>query len=140
MSVDCAVVGRRLDAKRIGASVRTSAAMRPSPAISRSIARRIQRQATEVGHSPARAGAVSTLDVPFQLAVRGSSGAAAALVWPSAHSSQSSPNSSHGCCVRIVPLPQARSSAGQYLSHPQQMRSGCGGRSGIFDIVALIRR
>jgi len=47
------------------------------------------------------------------------------------HSSQSSPNSSHGCCVRIVPLPHPRSSAGQYLSHPQQMRSGCIGRRGF---------
>jgi ABC-type transport system involved in cytochrome bd biosynthesis fused ATPase/permease subunit len=38
--------------------------------------------------------------------------------------SQSSPNSSCGCGVRIVPLPHARSSAGQNLSHPQQILSG----------------
>jgi hypothetical protein len=36
----------------------------------------------------------------------------------------SSPNSSQGCGVRMVPLPHARSSAGQYLSQPQQTRSG----------------
>jgi hypothetical protein len=46
------------------------------------------------------------------------------------HSIQSGPNSSIGWGVRMVPLPHARSSAGQYLSHPQQMRSGFFGCSG----------
>ena len=46
-------------------------------------------------------------------------------------SAQSSPKSSAGCGVRMVPLPQRRSLAGQYLSHPQQMRSGFLGRSAI---------
>lgn len=46
---------------------------------------------------------------------------------------QSSPKSSAGCGVRMVPLPQRRSLAGQYLSHPQQMRSGFLGRSGSLD-------
>src|SRR5579872_5583619 len=50
----------------------------------------------------------------------------------SSHSSQSSPKSSTGCCVRIVPFPQRRSSAEQYLSHPQQIRSGCFGLSATF--------
>src|SRR5215469_13207936 len=45
----------------------------------------------------------------------------------SSQSSQSSPKSSTGCGVRIVPFPQRRSSAEQYLSHPQQIRSGCFG-------------
>lgn len=45
-------------------------------------------------------------------------------------SSQSSPKSSAGCGVRIVPFPQRRSSAGQNLSHPQQIRSGCFGLTG----------
>jgi len=46
------------------------------------------------------------------------------------HCIQSSPNNSTGCCVRIVPLPQRRSSAEQYFWHPQQIRSGCLGLSG----------
>ena len=36
---------------------------------------------------------------------------------------------STGCGVRIVPLPQRRSAAEQYLSHPQQILSGCFGLS-----------
>ena len=47
--------------------------------------------------------------------------------------SQSSPNSSTGCGVRMVPLPHARSVSGQYLLQPQQMRSGCFGASGARD-------
>src|SRR5579864_4854818 len=50
----------------------------------------------------------------------------------SSHLNQSSPKSSTGCCVRIVPFPQRRSSAEQYLSHPQQIRSGCFGLSATF--------
>src|SRR5262245_33380890 len=50
--------------------------------------------------------------------------------WFADHSSQSAPKSSHGCIVRTVPLPQRRSSAGQYLSQPQQVRSGCAGCRG----------
>ncbi len=46
--------------------------------------------------------------------------------------SQSCPNSSAGCGARMVPLPQRMSSAGQNLSHPQQILSGCLGWSGSF--------
>jgi hypothetical protein len=56
----------------------------------------------------------------------------------SSHLSQSSPKSSIGCCVRIVPFPQRRSSAEQYLSHPQQIRSGCLGLTAIFGFVTVI--
>jgi len=52
----------------------------------------------------------------------------------SSHSVQSSPNNSTGCCVRMVPFPQRRSSAAQYLSQPQQIRSGCLGLSGVFGL------
>jgi hypothetical protein len=52
----------------------------------------------------------------------------------SSHAVQSSPNSSTGCGVRIVPFPQRRSWAEQYLSQPQQIRSGCFGLSAIFGI------
>ena len=40
--------------------------------------------------------------------------------------------------MRIVPFPQRRSSAEQYLSHPQQILSGCFGLSAnfCFDVVA----
>ena len=55
------------------------------------------------------------------------------------HSGQSSPNSSLGCSVRIVPFPQARSVAGQYLSHPQQMRSGWRGFRGTGAISPGLR-
>lgn len=51
-------------------------------------------------------------------------------------SSQSSPNSSTGCCVRSEPLPQISESAGQYLSHPQQTRSGCFGCTGNFLLMS----
>jgi hypothetical protein len=54
------------------------------------------------------------------------------LPLPSDHSSQSSPNNSQGWGVRMVPLPHARSSAGQYLLQPQQTRSGLAGRKGFF--------
>jgi hypothetical protein len=37
----------------------------------------------------------------------------------------------------MVPFPQARLSAGQYLSHPQQMRSGFAGNSGIRVLLML---
>ena len=47
-------------------------------------------------------------------------------------SNQSSPKSSTGCSVRMVPLPPRRSSAAQYLSHPQQIRSGWLGWIGKF--------
>lgn len=59
----------------------------------------------------------------------------------SSHSSQPWPNSSTGCCVRIVPLPQRRSSAEQYFSQPQQILSGCFGFSANFgfDVVILSR-
>ena len=43
---------------------------------------------------------------------------------------QSSPWYSTGCCVRPEPLPQASASVAQYLSHPQQIRSGCFGFKG----------
>ena len=49
---------------------------------------------------------------------------------------QSSPNSSAGWGVRIVPLPHRRASAGQYRSQPQHTFSGrlgwSGGRGGVF--------
>ena len=48
------------------------------------------------------------------------------------NSSQSSPNNSTGCCARSEPLPQHMESAGQYLSQPQQIRSGCAGCIGNF--------
>ena len=48
------------------------------------------------------------------------------------NSSQSSPKSSMGCCARSEPLPQYIESTEQYLSHPQQIRSGCAGCIGIF--------
>jgi len=48
------------------------------------------------------------------------------------NSSQSLPNSSTGCCARSEPLPQYIESTAQYLSHPQQIRSGCAGCIGIF--------
>jgi hypothetical protein len=51
-------------------------------------------------------------------------------------SSQSSPNVSTGCCVRSAPFPQAIESAGQYLSQPQQMRSGLLGWMGNFLAIA----
>ena len=56
------------------------------------------------------------------------------------HSYQSSPNSSHGCGARIVPLPQHMSSAGQSFSHPQQMRSGFLGCSGNLAIWVSLGR
>jgi hypothetical protein len=37
-----------------------------------------------------------------------------------------------GWGVRPEPLPQLRASAAQYLSQPQQMRSGCLGNKAIF--------
>lgn len=49
---------------------------------------------------------------------------------------QSSPSSSIGCCVRSEPLPHRKSSTEQYLSHPQQIRSGCLGCNGIFLAMA----
>ena len=48
----------------------------------------------------------------------------------SPYSYQSSPSNSAGCCVRPEPFPQASESLGQYLSHPQQIRSGCFGCKG----------
>ena len=37
----------------------------------------------------------------------------------------SGPSNSHGCWMRSQPFPHCRSSAEQYLSQPQQIRSGC---------------
>ena len=54
----------------------------------------------------------------------------------SPHSYQSSPSNSAGCWVRPEPLPQLSESAGQYLSHPQQIRSGCFGCNGNFFDIA----
>jgi len=51
------------------------------------------------------------------------------------HSAQSSPNSSTGCWVRMVPFPQSSESAEQYLSQPQHTRSGCFGLSGNLGIA-----
>lgn len=48
---------------------------------------------------------------------------------------QPGPNSSLGWGVRIEPLPQASAAAGQYLSHPQHVRSGCGGSITAFGKV-----
>ena len=45
---------------------------------------------------------------------------------------QSSPSNSAGCCVRPDPFPHRKSSTEQYLSQPQQIRSGCFGCSGNF--------
>lgn len=58
----------------------------------------------------------------------------------SPHLYQSSPISSAGCCVRSEPLPQLSESAEQYLSHPQQIRSGCFGFSGIFLIISSFQK
>ena len=57
--------------------------------------------------------------------------------WSGSHSIQSSPNNSTGCGVRIVPFPQRRSSAEQYLSQPQQIRSGCFGLSAVFGLFTV---
>ena len=51
------------------------------------------------------------------------------------NSIQSGPKVSIGCGARSLPLPQRKSFAAQYLSHPQQMRSGCAGRAGIRRII-----
>ena len=59
---------------------------------------------------------------PAFTAIASGSGAPAGA--ESAHSTQSAPKSSAGCGVRMVPFPHARSPAGQYLSQPQQIRSG----------------
>ena len=56
----------------------------------------------------------------------------------SPYSYQSSPSNSAGCCVRPEPFPQARESFGQYLSHPQQIRSGCFGCKGNAFAIASI--
>lgn len=48
---------------------------------------------------------------------------------------QSGPNTSIGCWVRSVPFPQRMSSAAQYRSHPQHIRSGCAGRRGILRLI-----
>ena len=53
------------------------------------------------------------------------------------HSYQSSPRSSIGCWVRSEPFPHPCESTGQYLSHPQQIRSGCFGCKGNF--LAIVR-
>jgi len=53
------------------------------------------------------------------------------------NSSQLSPNNSTGCCARSEPLPQHIESAGQYLSQPQQIRSGCAGCIGNFLAISL---
>ncbi len=66
----------------------------------------------------------------------GSSGVAGPAGEPNSHRCQSSPNNSTGCCVRSEPLPQASESAGQYLSHPQQIRCGLLGEMGnLLDTV-----
>ena len=58
----------------------------------------------------------------------------------SPYSYQSSPSSSAGCCVRSEPLPQPRASLEQYLSQPQQMRSGClGWRGKVFATGCALR-
>jgi uncharacterized protein YqgC (DUF456 family) len=48
-----------------------------------------------------------------------------------------------GCCERSDPLPQASEVEGQYLSQPQQVRSGCAGAIGNFfatpNILAIRR-
>lgn len=82
--------------------------------------------------------------MPAGIRVRG--GAAAHTVSPSSagvagpgaggtQSNQSSPKVSAGCWVRSEPLPQAMSLAGQYLSQPQQTRSGCDGWIGNFLLI-----
>src|SRR5487761_2680707 len=48
------------------------------------------------------------------------------------NSNQSLPNNSIGCCARSEPLPQFIESTEQYLSQPQQIRSGCAGCIGNF--------
>lgn len=50
----------------------------------------------------------------------------------SPHVSQSSPKSSDGCSVATLPLPHISASVAQYLSQPQQTRSGCLGWIGNF--------
>lgn len=49
---------------------------------------------------------------------------------------QSLPNSSMGCWVRSEPFPQASESVRQYLSQPQQIRSGFAGSSGNFFVMS----
>lgn len=53
------------------------------------------------------------------------------------NSIQSFPNSSTGCWARSEPLPQFMESTGQYLSQPQQTRSGCAGCIGNFLAIWL---
>lgn len=50
---------------------------------------------------------------------------------------QSSPSNSAGCWVRSEPLPQPMASFAQYLSHPQQIRSGCLGCRGNFFAICI---
>src|SRR5215469_8939622 len=70
----------------------------------------------------------------------GATSAVSCLPLLSSHCIQSSPNSSTGCCVRTVPFPQRRSSAEQYLSQPQQIRSGCLGLSASFGFEGFVCR
>lgn len=75
----------------------------------------------------------TVLRKPMNPAYRHSSGGAeGSLVGPGSNSSahpscvyQSLPRVSQGCSVRPEPLLQIRLFAGQYLSQPQQIRSGC---------------
>src|SRR5215469_7016777 len=70
----------------------------------------------------------------------GATSAVSCLPLLSSHCTQSSPNSSTGCWVRTVPFPQRRSSAEQYLSQPQQIRSGCLGLSASFGFERFVCR
>lgn len=62
----------------------------------------------------------------------GPEGGPSAFLASSPHSIQSSPKSSEGCGVGIVPLPQSILSTAQYLSQPQQIFSGLAGLMGNF--------
>jgi hypothetical protein len=55
------------------------------------------------------------------------------------NSSQSSPNSSTGCCARSEPLPQFKETAEQYLLQPQQIRSGCAGCTGNLYAICFVK-
>lgn len=66
----------------------------------------------------------------FSASLSSAVGSSASSSPQSPHLYQSSPSISHGCSVRPAPFPHCRSVAAQYLSQPQQMRSGCFGCSG----------
>ena len=87
---------------------------------------------TSLVHQPARRGLFFQ---PLEFSVSSIDG----LISLFPDSNQSSPNNSTGCCVRSEPLPQFRESTEQYLSQPQQIRSGCFGFNGNILATLLAR-